>query len=77
METAYIYEHLGSSERFLISFIGWGHALVFNAEQALRLQHFAAAFFGYYLQGREEYRDYFSEGFINQFDDLAWGVYGE
>ena len=77
METAYIYEHLGSSERYLISFIGWGHALVFNADQALRLQHFASAFFGYYLQGREEYQDHFSEGFINQFDDLAWGVYGE
>ncbi len=75
METVYIFEHLGSADRFLISFIGKGHMMVFNSEQILRMKHFATAFFGYYLQGRTEYLDYFSEDYVNSFDDLAWGVY--
>jgi len=29
----------------------------------------------YLLQGREDYVDYFSEDFVAQSDDLAWGVY--
>lgn len=45
-------------------------------EPAKRMNHFATVFFGHYLQGKEEYRDYFSEDFVAQFDDLAWGVYG-
>jgi hypothetical protein len=39
------------------------------------MRHFATAFFGYYLQGREDYAEYFSEDFVTQFDDLAWGLY--
>jgi|GEM_PF-517636 len=75
IETAYIFEHVGSHERFLISFVGRGHMMVLDPEVALRLHHFATAFFGTYLQGKFEYRDYFSEAFVSQFDDLAWGVY--
>jgi len=41
-----------------------------------QMKHFATAFFGFYLQGREDYREYFSEDFVSQFKDLAWGVYG-
>jgi hypothetical protein len=44
-------------------------------EEAKRMNHFATAFFGYHLQGKSEYRDYFSEEFVSQFDDLAWGLY--
>jgi predicted dienelactone hydrolase len=75
IEAAYIFEHLGSPERFMVSFIGKGHMMVFDPEQAKRLNHFATAFFGTYLQDKSEYRDYFSEEFVSQFDDLAWGVY--
>jgi hypothetical protein len=39
------------------------------------MKHFAIAFFGYHLQGRADYADYFSEEFVGQFKDLAWGVY--
>lgn len=74
-ETKYIFEHLGSSERYLISFVDKDHMMVFNAGVGLKMKHFAAAFFGYYLQGREDYQEYFSEDFVSQFDDLAWGVY--
>jgi predicted dienelactone hydrolase len=74
-ETATIFEHVGSPERFLVSFVGRGHMMVAEIEQMDRINHFATAFFGTYLQGKSEYRDYFSEEFVSQFDDLAWGVY--
>ena len=77
METSYIYEHLGSSDRYLISFVNKNHMMVFNSEVGLRMKHFATAFFGYYIQGKEDYKIYFSEDFINNFEDLAWGVYDE
>ncbi len=38
-----------------------------------RMYHFATAFFGYYLKGREDYSEFFSEDFVSKFDDLAWG----
>jgi predicted dienelactone hydrolase len=77
LETAYIFEHVGSPERFLVSFVGRGHLMVAEIEQMDRINHFATAFFGVYLQGRSEYREYFSEEFVSQFDDLAWGVHAE
>ena len=76
-ETAYVFEHVGSPERFLISFIGKTHMMVENHEQAAQIKHFVTAFFGYYLQGHENYAKYFSEDFVTQFDDLAWGVYNK
>jgi predicted dienelactone hydrolase len=75
LETAYVFEHAGSPERFLVSFVGKHHLMVAEIEQMKRINHFAVAFFGVYLQGKAEYRDYFSEEFVSQFDDLAWGVY--
>jgi predicted dienelactone hydrolase len=75
IETAYIFEHVGSPERFMVSFIGKKHMMVFQPEAEKRLNHFAAAFFGTYLQAKTEYRHSFSEEFVAQFDDLAWGVY--
>jgi predicted dienelactone hydrolase len=77
IETAYVFEHVGSPERFLVSFVGRGHMMVIELEQMKRINHFATAFFGTYLQNKSEYRDYFSEAFVSQFDDLAWGVYTE
>lgn len=75
MESAYIFEHLGTLDRYLISYIGKDHMMVFSPEPAARMKHFVTAFFGYYLQGRDDYAEYFSEDFIAQIDDLAWGVY--
>lgn len=74
-ESAYIYEKIGTPEKYLISFIGQGHMMVFNPRQVEKINHFATAFFGYYLQGRDEFEIYFSKDFITQFDDLAWGIY--
>jgi predicted dienelactone hydrolase len=77
MESAYIYEHLGTPDRFLISFIGRDHYMVFVPTSVDQMKHFATAFFGYYLQGQENYAEYFSEDFISQYDDLYRGVYKE
>jgi len=74
-EAEYTFDHLIIPSRYLISFIGKTHFLPMTEYGALRIKHFATAFFGYYLQGRENYTEYFSEEFVSQFDDLAWGVY--
>ena len=39
------------------------------------MNHFLTAFFGYYLQEWEDFAEYFSEDYVAQYDDLAWGVY--
>jgi predicted dienelactone hydrolase len=75
MTSSYVYEHLVNANRILISFIDKGHMMVENREVIRRINHFAVAFFGYYLQGRVDYADHFSEKFVAQFNDLAWGVY--
>ena len=49
--------------------------MVAEIAQMKRINHFATAFFGTYLQGKSEYRELFSEEFVSQFDDLAWRVY--
>jgi predicted dienelactone hydrolase len=75
MTSCYVYEHLVNADKFLISFIGKQHMMVEQSEVISRINHFTVAFFGYYLQGRTEYADYFSEDFVSQSDDLFWGVY--
>lgn len=76
-ENALIFEHIGTHEKTLISFVGPSHMMIFNDEEIAKMAHFATAFFSYYLQGREDYAKYFSEEFINQYDDLFWGIYKE
>jgi predicted dienelactone hydrolase len=75
LSSCYIFEHLVNSDSILISFIGKEHMMVQNNEVISRINHFAVGFFGYYLQGQQEFADYFSEDFVSQFDDLYWGVY--
>lgn len=74
-ENALIYEHLGTSDKTLISFVGITHGGMLNTPYPERMAHFAVAFFGYHLQGREDYAAYFSQEFVGQHDDLAWGAY--
>jgi hypothetical protein len=35
--------------------------------------HFVTDFSDFYLRGRDDYLEFFSEDFVAQFDDLAWG----
>jgi len=74
-ENALIFEHLGTQDKALISFVGPDHMMVFDPVMVARMAHFAVAFFGYHLQGREDLAWYFSEDFVAQHDDLAWGAY--
>jgi hypothetical protein len=39
-----------------------------------RMAHFAVAFFGHHLQGREDLAWFYSRDFCAQRDGLAWGV---
>lgn len=67
-----ILAHLGAEQRALISFTGKGHMMVYDNEMVARMAHFAVAFFGLHLQGREDLAWYFSEDFVRQHEDLAW-----
>jgi hypothetical protein len=51
--------------------------MVYNPEMVARMAHFAVAFFGYHLQGKEDLAPYFSEDFVRQHEDLVWGVAGQ
>lgn len=73
-ENALIFEHLGTPDKTLISFVGPDHMMIYNAKMVARMAHFAAAFFGYHLQGNEDLKYYFSEEWVAQYDDLTWGV---
>jgi predicted dienelactone hydrolase len=74
-EAAYIFNHLGTAERFLITFVGQDHLMIFDREQVKRMQHFSVAFFSTYLQGRQDFARFFLEEYVSQHPDLAWGVY--
>jgi predicted dienelactone hydrolase len=75
VETRFILDNLGTPTKSLISFLGRGHMMVMDPEEVARMRHFATAFFGYHLQGRQEYQEYFSEDYVSQFEDLYWGLY--
>lgn len=74
-EAVYIFEHIGTADKRLISFVGQDHDMVYDPQMVSRMAHFTVGFFGYQLQDREELAWYFSQDFIAQHDDLAWGVY--
>jgi predicted dienelactone hydrolase len=74
-EAVYIFEHLGTPDKSMISFVGEGHMMIESDEPVLRMKHFVTAFFGYHLQGKKDYINYFSEDFVASHEGLAWGVY--
>lgn len=74
LEAAPIFEQLGSPQKVMITFLGLGHMMIYDTEPVNRMKHFAAAFFGYHLQGKAELADFFSQNFVQSYPDLAWGV---
>jgi predicted dienelactone hydrolase len=74
-EDVLIFQNLGTRDRFLVSFVGQTHMMIFNPEQAKHMRHFVAAFFGTYLQGHQDYAEYFSQDFVAQYPTLAWGEF--
>jgi hypothetical protein len=41
-----------------------------------RINHLMTAYFGYYLQGQEDYAQYLTEDYVDNIEGLAWGPYG-
>ncbi len=70
-----IFEQLGKTDKGMISFIGQSHMMIFDDNPAADMKHFAAAFFGYHLQGITEYAHYFSEEYLAAHPRFAWGIY--
>jgi predicted dienelactone hydrolase len=75
LEAAVLFEQIGAAEKYMVTIKDKGHMMINEKRPVEIMKHFVNAFFGYSLQGREEYREYFSEEFVSHVDDLAWGVY--
>jgi hypothetical protein len=73
-ENVLMFGQVGTPEKALVSFVGEDHMMIFDPKMVARMAHFAVAFFGYHLQGREDLAYYFAEDFVEQYDDLAWGA---
>lgn len=73
----FVYEQWGGDERYLISVIDADHLFGYGSysPNTSVVTHFAAAFFGYYLQGREDYAQYLTEDSVNGIEGLVWGPY--
>ncbi len=77
LEAVPIFEQLGSKQKMMISFIDQGHMMIYDDEPVMKMTHLAAAFFGYYLQGKTDYQAYLTEKTINCTNTLTWGVYSK
>jgi predicted dienelactone hydrolase len=76
------YLHLGSEDRYLLSIINGDHHTFTTSAYRPAINHLEAAFFGYYLQGKEDYEQYLTSDYIDNLEDrvdlgLVWGVYRE
>jgi len=76
-ENVAIFDHLGTKDKVLLSFVDQDHMMIYKGYIKSRMAHFAAAFFGVHLQGRDELGDFMSEETIYQCSDVAWGIYDE
>jgi len=74
-EASFIYDKLGTQDKGMISFVDQGHMMIDDQEMLARMRHFAVAFFGYHLQGKTEFADYFSEKFVERHEGLGWGIH--
>ena len=59
----------------MITFVGKGHNLILDEQDLGHIRHLMVAFFGYHLLGRQDYAPLFSEEFVKQHPELAWGAY--
>ena len=75
LEATYIYNNLGPQDHSMVSFVKQGHMMIYDTKPVMTMKLFAVAFFGDKLQGKSEYKKFYSEEFINQYSDLYWGVF--
>jgi predicted dienelactone hydrolase len=70
-----LYNHFGAKDHYLISLVGYTHKTYLEPNWEGYYQQFATAFFGYYLQGKQAYKNYLTSNYVGGFSDLAWGIY--
>jgi len=75
LEAAVLYDQIGAAEKYMVTIKDKGHMMIGEKRPVEIMKHFANAFFGFFLQGKEEYQEYFTEEFVDQVEDLAWGIY--
>lgn len=73
-DAAFMFTHLGSTDKTMLSLVGQGHGAVNEEDFAPIVIHFATAFLGKTLKGQEDYAAYLTEDSVAQFENLAWGV---
>ncbi|MBN1201342.1 MAG: prolyl oligopeptidase family serine peptidase [Anaerolineae bacterium] len=74
-DAVFIHEHLGATDNYLLSLIGVDHLQPGEDKNVQAIyNHFTTAFFGYYLQGHEDYADFLTAEYVGQFEDLAWSA---
>ncbi len=76
---AYAYAHLGSQDRYLLSVVNGAHLLV-QSPNGPYLAQFTMSFFGYYLQGHQDYAQYLTAKYVDSVEaqlklGLVWGPY--
>lgn len=79
-DAVFDYLHLGSEDLYLLSIINGDHHTFTTSPYRPAINHFEAAFFGYYLQGQEDYAQYLTSEYVDDLESqldlgLVWGVY--
>jgi len=72
------FEHMSAADHYLLTLVGEDHYFPISPAIQSVLAHFAVAYFGYYLQGKQDYASYLSADYINSltgYDNLVWGAY--
>ncbi len=73
-ENVLIFEDLPSEDKTFITILNEDHMMIYDPDIVAQLAYFATAFFGYHLQGYENYQEYLSEGTISNLEGIQWGV---
>jgi hypothetical protein len=68
-----MYEHMGSNDRALLTFLKQKHLGVYDDRDVQKeLKQYATAFFGYHIQGKTEYAEYLTGAYAAEFNNLTW-----
>lgn len=73
-ENTLIFRDLPAEEKDFITVLNKDHMMIYDSDIVAQIAYFATAFFGYHLQGYENYQAYFSEDFLSNFAGYQWGV---
>lgn len=74
-DVVYLCDHISMVECDLLAFVGEEHMFPVHRSNEEAIEHFATAFFGYHLMGINDYAEYLTADFADQFGGIAWGAY--